>query len=155
MKASPHGGSWWERQSLIVQTVFSWWENDAYNLLRVDQRLNAFCRKECLRREAHWISPWTGPPRYFINMESSGLYAKWPVIRVLLVGSHENCQGPLIYSTLPVFLSGDTVPLVPHCVPLVSICSSYNSLGLGDRACGLGAFTKGIKTWARRSSEDT
>jgi hypothetical protein len=33
------------------------WKMDAYHLLRVDQRLNTFGRKECLRREAYWLKP--------------------------------------------------------------------------------------------------
>jgi hypothetical protein len=28
------------------------WKMDEYQLLRVDQRLNTFCREECLGREA-------------------------------------------------------------------------------------------------------
>lgn len=35
----------------------SLWKMDAYQFLRVDQRLNTFYREECLRREAYWLNP--------------------------------------------------------------------------------------------------
>jgi hypothetical protein len=34
---------------------------NAYDLLRVDQRLNTFCRKECPGREAYCLNPRAGP----------------------------------------------------------------------------------------------
>ena len=54
-KASLQGGPWGRRQSLLVHTVYSLWKIDAYGLLRVDQRLNTFSRRECLGREAHCL----------------------------------------------------------------------------------------------------
>ena len=42
-----------------------------YHLLRVDQRLNTFCREECSVREAYWLNP--GVSRYLISMENSVL----------------------------------------------------------------------------------
>lgn len=47
---------------------------DAPGLLKVDHRLNSFCRKECLGREAYWLNP-QGSSRYLISMEDSVLYA--------------------------------------------------------------------------------
>ena len=75
---------WW----LLVQTIYSSFKMDAYNLLRVGQRLNTFCRKDCLGREADWPKPW-GPSRYLISIENSGLLATGPVALVLVVG----CSG--------------------------------------------------------------
>lgn len=37
--------------------AFSLWKMVAYPLLRVDQRLNTFRRKECPEREAYWLNP--------------------------------------------------------------------------------------------------
>jgi hypothetical protein len=39
----------------------SLWKMGAFDLLRVDQRLNTFCRKKCLGREAYWLNPLGGP----------------------------------------------------------------------------------------------
>ena len=33
----------------------------ACNLLKVDQKLNTFCKKECLGREAYWLNPQDQP----------------------------------------------------------------------------------------------
>ena len=48
------------RETVLGSKLFidcSSWKMGAYHLLRVDQRLNTFCRKECLGREAYWLSP--------------------------------------------------------------------------------------------------
>ena len=49
-------------------------EKGIYDLLRVDQKLNTFCRKRSSRREVYWLNPW-GLSRYLICMETSRLYA--------------------------------------------------------------------------------
>ena len=47
---------------------------NAYDLLRVDQRLNTFCRKECLGREGYWLNPWgLSIYIYLIRMQNSRL----------------------------------------------------------------------------------
>jgi hypothetical protein len=33
------------------------WKMGAYHLLRVDLRLNTFCRMDSLGREAYWLNP--------------------------------------------------------------------------------------------------
>jgi hypothetical protein len=43
----------------------------AYPLLRVDLRLNTFCRKECLGREAYWLRA----SRYLISTEENSIWA--------------------------------------------------------------------------------
>jgi hypothetical protein len=48
-------------------------EEDAYILLRVNQRLNTVCRKGCPGREAHLINT-QGLSRYLISTENSGFY---------------------------------------------------------------------------------
>jgi hypothetical protein len=45
---------------------------NAYTLLMVNQGLNTFCRKECPRREAHWLNT-EGLSRYLLSMENSRL----------------------------------------------------------------------------------
>ena len=45
-------------------------EKDIYDLLRVDQRVNTFCKKGCLGREAYWLNPW-GLSRYLTIMKKS------------------------------------------------------------------------------------
>jgi hypothetical protein len=47
---------------------------NAYTLLRVNQRLNTFFRKECPGREAHWLTT-QGLSRYLISMENSRFLA--------------------------------------------------------------------------------
>lgn len=47
---------------------------DAYNLFRVVQRLNIFCKKEHSGKEAYWLNLQDGPSRYLIGMENSVLY---------------------------------------------------------------------------------
>ena len=44
----------------------------AYHLLRVDQRLNTFCKKECPGREAYWLNT-QSLSGYLISMENSVL----------------------------------------------------------------------------------
>jgi hypothetical protein len=46
---------------------------NAYNLLKVDERLNSFCRMDCMGREAYWLNPLGN--RYFISMVNSVLCA--------------------------------------------------------------------------------
>jgi hypothetical protein len=52
----PHGDSWWKRQSFVPKCLLivhcGKWVH--FHLLRVDQRLNTFSRKESLRRDAYW-----------------------------------------------------------------------------------------------------
>ena len=45
---------------------------DAYYLLRVDQRLNTFCRKGCPGREAYCLDP-QAPSQYLISRENTVL----------------------------------------------------------------------------------
>jgi hypothetical protein len=50
-----------KRQSLVVNILLvvhggKWMYNVPYSLLRVGLRLNTFCKEECLRREAYWLS---------------------------------------------------------------------------------------------------
>ena len=72
MKTSPH-------RVLRKETVLTspncllMVEKDAYNLLRVDQKLNTFPRREYLGREACWLDI-KGLSRYFISLENSRLY---------------------------------------------------------------------------------
>ena len=47
---------------------------ECYTLFRVNQLLNTFYRKECLEREAHWLTTW-GLCRYLINTTTPGAYA--------------------------------------------------------------------------------
>ena len=56
-----------------------------YVLLSVNQELNTFCGKECPGKEVHWLDT-PSLSRYLISMENSGIYATWPVVKVLLVG---------------------------------------------------------------------
>ena len=39
---------------------------DVYNLFRVDQRLNIFCKKERSGREAYWLNPQDSPSRHLL-----------------------------------------------------------------------------------------
>jgi hypothetical protein len=41
---------------LLIQIALSIADEDAYDLLRVNQRLNTFDRKECLEKDAHWLN---------------------------------------------------------------------------------------------------
>ena len=64
------------RETVLGSKLFidcSLWKMDAYQLLRVDQRLNTFCRKECLGREAYWLNLPQSPSRYLISMKNSVL----------------------------------------------------------------------------------
>ena len=107
---------------------------EAYNLLRVDQRLNTFCRKECLGRKAYWLNP-QGPSRYLISMENSLFCATCFVVMILscevvMVTCSRTETGSGVDETpthsqigeflgflnllnLPQFLSSDKVPLGP------------------------------------------
>ena len=42
---------------LLVVHGGKWMHYVPYPLLRVDMRLNTFCREECLGREAYWLVP--------------------------------------------------------------------------------------------------
>jgi hypothetical protein len=45
-----------EEETVLGSKLFidcSLWKMDAYQLLRVNQRLNTFCREECLGRETY------------------------------------------------------------------------------------------------------
>jgi hypothetical protein len=47
-----------DRPCLSMQFIdCSSWKMGAQHLFRVDQRLNIFCREECLEREAYWLNP--------------------------------------------------------------------------------------------------
>lgn len=62
-----------ERDSPCLSILFahsSSWKIGAYNILRVNQRLNTFYRKECPGREAYCLNPRAGPSRYLIGMEN-------------------------------------------------------------------------------------
>jgi hypothetical protein len=41
----------------ILFIDYSLWKMGAYQLLRVDQRLNTFCREECPGRDVYWLNP--------------------------------------------------------------------------------------------------
>jgi hypothetical protein len=57
-------------------------------LLRVNQRLNTFCRKGCPGKEAHWLNT-GGLSRYLIRMENCRfLCCDLQVVIVLSVGCH-------------------------------------------------------------------
>lgn len=61
-----------ERDSPCLSILFigcSMWEMSAYHFLRVNQRLNTFHRKECLKRDIYWLTP-QGLSRYPISMEN-------------------------------------------------------------------------------------
>jgi hypothetical protein len=48
-----------EKDSPWFQAVhYSLWKMGAYHLLRMDLRLNTFCRKECPGRDTYWLNPW-------------------------------------------------------------------------------------------------
>jgi hypothetical protein len=56
---------------LLVQTFFIVMADvNSYNLLRMNQGLNTFCRKGCPGREAHWLNT-RGLSGYLISMENS------------------------------------------------------------------------------------
>jgi hypothetical protein len=82
-----HCGPWWRRWSLLIQTLLLMADEDAYTLLRVNQRLNTFCSKGCPGRETHWINTW-GLSRDFISMENSRFYVTWLVVMVFWVEGH-------------------------------------------------------------------
>jgi hypothetical protein len=48
-----------ERDGFGSKLCFGWslWKMDAYQLLRVNERLNTFFGKECLEREVYWLNP--------------------------------------------------------------------------------------------------
>jgi hypothetical protein len=58
---------------LLVQTALFMAGEDASNLLRVNKKLNSFCRKGCLGREAHWLNT-QGLSRYLISTKNSRFY---------------------------------------------------------------------------------
>ena len=45
------------------------WKMGAYNLLKVDRRLNTFYRKECPGKQAYWLT--LRASRYLISTENS------------------------------------------------------------------------------------
>ena len=61
----PHNGLFgfcfcFMKETVLGSKLFigcSLWKLDAYHLLKVDLRLNTFCRKECPGREAYWLNP--------------------------------------------------------------------------------------------------
>ena len=59
----------------LVQTALFMAGEDASNLLRVNKKLNSFCRKGCLGREARWLNTWS-LSRHLISMENSRFYAQ-------------------------------------------------------------------------------
>ena len=59
---------------------------NAYTLLRVNQGLDAFCRKEYPRRDAHWMNTW-GLYRYLISIENYRFLCH-VTARILSVGYH-------------------------------------------------------------------
>jgi hypothetical protein len=61
---------------------------EAFDLLRVYQKLNIFCRKEFPGRKSHWLDI-QGLSRYLISIENSRLYATLPAVMVFLVGCHD------------------------------------------------------------------
>jgi hypothetical protein len=49
-----------KRQSMVLNSLFSWWKKDVQNhttFLRVGLRFNTFCKEECLGSKAYWLSP--------------------------------------------------------------------------------------------------
>lgn len=55
-----------------------------------------------------------------------GQESDWELIQTPIVLNCKDCWGSLTYSTLPVCLSGDTVPLAPH-----HLCTTSSSISRG------------------------
>ena len=60
---------------------------NSYNLLRMNQGLNTFCRKGCPGREAHWLNT-RGLSRYLISMENSRFLCYMTSVMALSMGCH-------------------------------------------------------------------
>lgn len=77
-----------ERDSLCLSKLFihcSLWKTGAYDLFRMDQRSNTFCRKECPRRK------FIGETLRLTHLDTSlaqrtGLYATGLVVTILTSG---------------------------------------------------------------------
>jgi hypothetical protein len=58
----------------LFKLLYSWQMRIHRTLLRMNQRLNNFCRKVFPGREAHWLNT-LGLSIYLISIESSKFYA--------------------------------------------------------------------------------
>jgi len=67
-RLSPHSLRGFLRETVLGSKLLIM-KMGAHHLLRVDQRLNTFGRKESLGRETYWLNP-QGPSRYLISMEN-------------------------------------------------------------------------------------
>jgi hypothetical protein len=72
-------GSIWQFHGSPCLSKLFMSEIDAYHLVRVDQRLNTFCRKGCPAREVHWLDA-----RAYLD--TSLEWRPLCYVRVLLVG---------------------------------------------------------------------
>lgn len=64
-----HSSSQQKRQSTFAHNIFHHRKMDVYQLLRMDQRLNPFCREEYPGRKAYWLN--LRASEYLISMENS------------------------------------------------------------------------------------
>jgi hypothetical protein len=52
MKETAYGS-----KEFIIAHGIKWMHSIPYPLLRVDLKLNTFCREDCLGRDVNWLSP--------------------------------------------------------------------------------------------------
>ena len=67
---SPPGHPWWRDGLCWFKLLYLMAKVNAYTLVRVNWRLNTFCRKECPGRVANWLNT-QGLSRYLISTETA------------------------------------------------------------------------------------